>query len=479
MSNARKDRRHNTMADSLKTAVKLAATGSKSAIAAYGDALAFRKSIFQTGLFEVDVNLRPVFGSRIQLLGMEHQGKSLLAYKMMGAAHHTCRQCMTPIIDFVNDWTGEVVTTCMCGKQDPMRVLLLDVEFSWDPAWAYRHGVNVKPTFDKDNKDDADEIADGVYVTKDATFVLVRGADSDQARIVVENMVRDGSVDLVVIDSLAAINPTARREGKNQIGDQSMAVTKLQMSIVAAQGEAFNLDGVAPTLLMINQYRVKIGGYAAHGQTPKEAAGGWALKYSNSITWDLRSVYNAKDITTNNKFVDCTLTARKDKESGATNAVAEYRIYLDDTEAKGIKYTTGDTDEGNKIYGFLRELGALDPRWFEKKAAKYVILGREFTKVGDIARFLGRRDIGHLLRFPIYAQKFPATLRQHLSPELYNYTPFKDDPILELYEEATKQVGSNVQQREQDVSAVMLPKGSRKQATSELTGDEVDKLLEG
>ena len=111
MSRVRKEGRQSTMADSLKSATKMASQNSDSALAAHSEALSFRKNIFQTGLFEVDVNLRPVFGSRIQLLGDAHHGKSLLSSIMMAAAHKTCRQCMTPIIDFVNDWSGEIATT--------------------------------------------------------------------------------------------------------------------------------------------------------------------------------------------------------------------------------------------------------------------------------------------------------------------------------------------------------------------------------
>lgn len=472
MTQARKNTRHGTLADSLKAAMKVALKDSSGTIAAYGDALSFRKSILQTGLFEVDVNLRPTFGSRIQLTGDAHQGKSLLSYILMAAAQRTCRQCFTPIIDFVQDWTGEVVTTCRCGKNDGMRVLLINAENDFDPAWASRWGVRIP----HDVATGSSVTADGFCIAEDSSFVLVRGGAGESVRTVTTQLVRDGAVDLIVIDSIAVLEPASRREGKSMIGDQAKMVTGLVTSLIAAQGEAANQDGIAPTILMINQYRVKIGGFSPHG-TPKEAAGGWALKYSNSISWDLRSVYNARDMTMRHKFADCVLTAKKDKESGGTNTSAEYRLYLDDIDIKGIPYTVGQTDEGSRIYSFLKELGSLDSRWFEKKGNKYVIFEREFTKVADIARFLSRRDIGHLLRFPIYAQKFPPTLRAHLTTEAYDYTPFRDEPILALYEEATKQLGSLVQQRPDSLEPVMLRDGSDKKART-LSDEDVAELLD-
>ena len=461
-------RRNTTLADGVKDAVKMASVVKNGgALAAFSDATSFRKSIFQTGLFEVDVNLRPMFGSRIQLLGEAHKGKSLLSYIMMGSAHRTCRQCMTPIIDFVHDWTGEVVKTCKCGANDPMRVLLLDSENSFDPAWANVWGVNIDPEFDEKKGEHAEEVMENVWLTPDSTFVLIRGADADQARVVVENMIRGGGVDLVVIDSLANLVPNSRREGKMMIGDHAKAISQFVTAVVGAQGEAANLDGVAPTLLMINQYRVKIGGFAGPFGTPVQETGGKALQYNNSISWDLKTKYNDGKFDPNDptyKFGDSTLAVKKDKESGATGARASYRFYTNPYTHKGVEYGPGDTDEGSKIFSFLKELGKLDDRWFQKKSNKYVIFGREFSKVSEIAQFLSRRDVGHLMRFPIYAAKYPPTLRKHLRPELYNYTPFTDDPILEMYEEAEKLVGSNVQSRIRVSEPVMLGKGPKKKA---------------
>lgn len=475
------NRRTTALADGVREAVKQASVVKNGgALAAFSDAVSFRKSVFQTGLFEVDVNLRPMFGSRIQLLGEAHKGKSLLSYIMMGAAHRTCRQCLTPIIDFVNDWTGEVATTCKCGACDSMRVLLLDSENSFDPAWANVWGVNVDPNFDENDRSQAEEIMENVYLTPDSTFVLIRGADSDQARIIVENMVRSGSVDLVVVDSLANLVPHSRREGNMMIGDHAKAISQFVTGVVGAQGEAANLDGVAPTLLMINQYRVKIGGFSPSGN-PVQAAGGKALEYNNSISWDLRTKYNDGKFDPKDpvyRFGDSVLTAKKDKESGATGSKAAYRFYTNPLTYKGVDYDAGHTDEGSKIFSFLKELGKLDSRWFEKKGNKYVIFGREFQRVSDIAHFLGRRDVGHLLRFPIYAQKYPLTLRQHLRPENYNYSPFGDDPILEMYEEAEKSTGRNVRAVRSGPQPVMLGKGPKGKAKAKSAGsDDSEELL--
>lgn len=471
----KKTRRNTRMSDGIAEAMKEAASKDQDSLAAHSDAAVFRKSIFSTGLFEIDVNLRPVFGSRIQLLGEAHKGKSLLSYQMMGAAQNTCRQCLTPIIDFVHDWTGEIVTTCMCGANEKMRVLLVDSENSFDPAWANRWGMDIDPTF----QDQADnQIEENVYRSEEDGFFVIKAANAEQTNVITTHLIRKGYVDMVTVDSIANLIPSSRREGKQMIGDHAKAVTQFVTSVVAAQGEAANMDGIAPTLLMINQYRTKIGGFSPTGN-PVMAAGGKALEYNNSITWHLNTKYEYDKINNKMLYGDCSLRAKKDKESGATHSLAQYRVYVNPVSKSGIDYEPGDTDEGAKILGFLKELGSLDSRWFEKKGAKYVIFGREFANLGDIKNFLSRRDVGHMLRFPIYAQMFPPTLRMHLGHERYDYTPFKDDPILEMYEEAKKQVGVNVRPRKRVPQPVMLTAKTKRKVRSKSEPDKDSEELFG
>ena len=65
------------------------------------------------------------------------------------------------------------------------------------------------------------EVAENTFVSADARFVVVRGANAEQTRIVTENMIRDGAADFVVIDSLANLVPNSRREGKQMIRPSS------------------------------------------------------------------------------------------------------------------------------------------------------------------------------------------------------------------------------------------------------------------
>lgn len=457
----RKGSRGGSLAQGIAESAAILKADSKGAFSMHSEAHAFRKDWFYTGLVEVDLNLKPTVGSRIQILGEAHAGKSLCSALLMAAAQRTCRQCLTPIIEFINDWTGETATTCRCGSQDPMKVVLLDAEACFDPAWAAVWGVELGGKLSMSGEDDdyTEEIP-GVRVSPDANFCVIRIADAEQCETVVNKLIKSGAVDMLVIDSLAALLPRTRSEGKNMIGDKAKAVTRLIESIVAAQGEAYSMDGVAPTLVMPNQYRVKIGGFAMHG-TPKEAAGGMALKYGSTLTWDLRTKYSdgsAKGYGEQQRFGDTVVSVKKDKETGGTGATARYRVYLRDHTMSRVDYHAGDTDEGGRLFAFVKEMGALDERWFKKAGAKYEVLGRTFTKVADINTFLLRPDIGYLLRYPLYAQMFTPGMRQHLGRERFDYTPFKDDPILALYEEADKQTGINVQAGPREHTAVMLGK---------------------
>ena len=411
-----------------------------------------------------------MFGSRIQILGSPHAGKSLLTYLMMGSANKTCRHCVTPIIQFINDWTGETETTCFCGKNDPMKVVLFDTENCFDPSWASTWGVRA----DLDFQQELEDKTQNIVVTDDAALTVIRTSTAEQVQRLAETIIRDGSADMIAIDSLAALQPGSRRAGKSMIGDQSKAVTHLTIAIIAAQGEAMSRDGLAPTIIMPNQERVKIGGFASHG-TPMQAAGGEALKFNNTVTWKLRTKYNGS-ITNghkiSNRFGDVTVVSKKDKESGGTGSEANYRVYVGEHSIRNLEYGPGDTDESGRIFKIIKELGAIDERWYHKKGAKIIVLGREFTTAQAVNEFLMRPDIVYMLRYPLYALKFPEHLRRHLDCDRFAYTPFKDDPILELYEEADLETGRNVQSRERDYQPVMLDrKKSAKKADKEPAGD--------
>ncbi len=119
----------------------------------------------------------------------------------------------------------------------------------------------------------------------DVAQLLVSQPDTgEQALDILETLVRSGAVDLVVVDSVAALVPKAEIEG--EMGDQHMGLQARLMSQALRK-----LTGVAhrsdTTIMFINQLRMKIG--VMFG-SPETTTGGHALKYYASVRLDIRRI---------------------------------------------------------------------------------------------------------------------------------------------------------------------------------------------
>ena len=112
--------------------------------------------------------------------------------------------------------------------------------------------------------------------------------DGEQALEIVETLVRSGAVDLVVVDSVAALVPKAEIEG--EMGDQHVGLQARLMSQALRK-----LTGIThrtgTTIMFINQLRMKIG--VTFG-SPETTTGGNALKYYASVRLDVRRIGQVK-----------------------------------------------------------------------------------------------------------------------------------------------------------------------------------------
>jgi RecA/RadA recombinase len=479
------------LSDGLKAAqMKIAKGGS--AFEATHQVAEFRKNLLFTGMLQVDLNLRLAHGSRIELIGEPHAGKTLLTYKLLGAIQRTCRQCMTPIIPFINDFTGELVSQCMCGANDPSRVVYFDQEDEFDPSWAKTWGFDLGDIDYSDRKlSGLQEVSEGLRITPDARVAIVKVTSTEAARDAVETLFQMGAVDAVAIDSLAMLNPQKRDEGVYQPGAKAKALSELLDRIVSAQLRQHIKEGISPTFIYTNQYRMKIG-LANPRANPNIAAGGTAWRYGIKQGITVRSKYNDSlpdGWKVAHTVSDITLTSKKDKITGGTNAVAQVRAFLKPYSVNRIEYVPGETDEGTRLYEICKQLGeegfpmtgyAPNPAWFRKDNKGYHILGRSFKTAKELKIFLSRQDVGYMLRLPISALFFESeSLRSHLMPERYLYTPFKDDPIFEVLNEATNRVGTSVVEfGGRGHEPTMLPKGAGTIPEAEETGSVVGNPFE-
>lgn len=175
-------------------------------------------------------------GRIIELFGPESSGKTTLALHMVAEAQ----------------------------KQGGIAAFI-DAEHALDPVYASKIGVNV------------DEL------------LLSQPDTGEQALEITETLVRSGAVDIVVVDSVAALVPRAEIEG--EMGDTHVGLQARLMSQALRK-----LTGVInrshTTVIFLNQLRLKIGVMFGN---PETTPGGLALKFYSSVRMDIRRKASLKD----------------------------------------------------------------------------------------------------------------------------------------------------------------------------------------
>ncbi|MCK6067025.1 MULTISPECIES: recombinase RecA [Microbacterium] len=142
---------------------------------------------------------------------------------------------------------------------------------------------------------DAEHALDPDYAKKlgvDIDSLLVSQPDTgEQALEIADMLVRSGAIDLVVIDSVAALVPRAEIEG--EMGDSHVGLQARLMS-QALRKLTGGLNTTNTTMIFINQLREKIGVFFG---SPETTAGGKALKFYASVRLDIRRIETLKDGT--------------------------------------------------------------------------------------------------------------------------------------------------------------------------------------
>ncbi len=140
----------------------------------------------------------------------------------------------------------------------------IDVEHALDPEYASRCGVNV----------------DQLYISQPDT--------GEQALEIAEALIRSGAIDVVVIDSVAALVPRAEIEGEmgdSHVGLQARLMSQALRKLVGA------INSSNTALIFTNQLRQKIGVMFGN---PETTSGGLALKFYASVRMDVRRIESLK-----------------------------------------------------------------------------------------------------------------------------------------------------------------------------------------
>jgi len=140
---------------------------------------------------------------------------------------------------------------------------------------------------------DAEHALDPSYAKKlgvDTINLLVSQPDSgEQALEIVETLVRSGALDVIIVDSVAALVPRAEIEG--EMGDSHMGLQARLMSQALRKLTA-TVSKSNTTVIFINQIREKIGVMFGN---PETTTGGRALKFYTSIRMDIRRIATIKE----------------------------------------------------------------------------------------------------------------------------------------------------------------------------------------
>ena len=140
----------------------------------------------------------------------------------------------------------------------------IDVEHAIDPAWAKTLGVKLEDLF------------------------ISQPDTGEQALEITETLIRSGGVDIVVIDSVAALVPRSEIEG--EMGDAQMGLQARLMS-QALRKLTGAVSKSKTTVIFTNQLRQKIGVYFGN---PETTPGGLALKFYASVRIDVRKIESLK-----------------------------------------------------------------------------------------------------------------------------------------------------------------------------------------
>jgi recombination protein RecA len=244
----------------------------------------------------------------------------------------------------------------------------IDVEHALDPKYAERCGVNV----------------DQLYVSQPDT--------GEQALEIAEALVRSGAIDVVVIDSVAALVPRAEIEG--EMGDSHVGLQARLMS-QALRKLSGAIKQSNTVMIFTNQLRQKIGVMFGN---PETTSGGMALKFYASVRMDIRRIETLKtggDITGSRTRV----TIKKNKVAPPFR-VAEF----------DIMYNQGISREGD-VLDLAVSMGIVDKR------------GSYFT-YQDTRLGQGRENVKvYLAEHPEVLQQLDSEIRARAGLNVHTFAP--------------------------------------------------------
>ncbi len=259
--------------------------------------------VISTGITSLDMALGVgglPKGRVVEIFGVESTGKTTLALHVLAEAQRL----------------GGVVA-------------FIDAEHALDPKYSHKIGVDLKK------------------------LILSQPSSGEEALQITESLVRSGEVDIIVIDSVAALTP--RREIEGEMGEQQIGLQARLMSHACRK-----LSGIVSQsdtiIIFLNQIRMKIG---VRFGNPETTPGGLALKFYSSIRINLR---HRAALRHKEEIIGSRIIAKVVKNKvAAPFKTAEFDIYYSQGIARNADLVSLGVSRG-----LVKQSGS----WFEYKGEK-------------------------------------------------------------------------------------------------------------
>ena len=245
------------------------------------------------------------------------------------------------IIEIYGPEASGKTTICLHAIADVQKkggiAAFVDVEHALDPVRAERIGVDLEK-------------------------VLISQPDyGEQALEIAETLIRSGGVDILIVDSVAALVPKSEIEGDmgdHQMGTQARLMSQAMRKLTAA------INRTKTVVIFTNQIRMKIGVMFGN---PETTTGGNALKFYASQRLDIRKIGNIQE-------GDQIVGSRHRVKVTKNKVAPPFRVVEFDMDANGISYV-GDLVDLGVQYGVIEKSGS-----FFKYNGEVLAQGKEAVK---------------------------------------------------------------------------------------------------
>jgi len=335
-----------------------------------------------TGILALDYILGgglPV--GRVSLFyGPKSSSKTTAFLRAAGRAQRMCSSCWTPAYPIWTPRYEQREPSCACGNYRQANVAWLDVEGVWDHTWSSRF-MNVDH------------------------LILSQPETGEQACDITDSLLRSGAVDVIVIDSVAFMEPIAEIEksaGESTMGEQARLLGKMFRKVVSGINALAARDGRRPTVWFTNQIRHKVG--VMFG-SPETVPGGFAQGFATSTETRMSPGKYEKDETGRTKSVTMKIRNEKNK-CGPAKMEGEYILVLKETEFKH----TGEIADENYAVKLGQQVGLVN-----------VGRGKQPTVCDGFEYETKAHLVEHWMSEQQDYEDFKTKLLQHLLSDVYEH----------------------------------------------------------